>query len=360
MAFFHVLRQPALDDDDQAFLIEHADVLTIPDLLAWRSCCATGFTGAVIRRLAQIALEDPVRFDHELLRAPRLHLVEEEWIEMTDLVRGKVSDALYERLLARGRRHALRDPEPPAPADPIDLSALLAGALDDPGFPLDSKALPISADEAPEAILERARQAFSAEERAALLGWLSQRGFARRPLVEVALGAVRSGALDPALLGWLADQLATRSAWEAHGVDVFLSFIDPGLFAELEDLLAQIWSHASRAPIVAGHDAPEGPSRLLIAMHATFAAALVQAAREGLGAGDPAKALTALSALACLDPPPRLGRTIHDLSRMDGTTAEVRSLIELNIRLVKHAGAREASFGGVIAAVQGLADARLT
>ncbi|MFT3770282.1 MAG: hypothetical protein QM820_33055 [Minicystis sp.] len=371
VAFFHVLRQTSLDEDDQIFLGEHADVLTVHDLLAWRSRCAPGFTGAVIRRLAQIAVDDPGRFDHEILRAPRVSLAEEEWIEIASLVRGKVPDDLDARLTARVKEPSTREPEAAratstprntgliepvvAEADPVDFSALLAEALDDPGTPVEPPAPPVSAEEAPEAILERARQAFSAEERAVLLDWLSRHGFARRPLIETALGAVRAGSIDPMLISWLAGQLGTRSAWEAHGVDLFLAFTDPGAFAELEDLLAQTWSHATRG----SQDDGAGSRRLLDAMHATFGAALIQSAREGLAAADEARALTALSALACLDPPPRLSRSIHDLLRAEHVTREVQALIELNVRLVKHAGTRDASFAGVIAAVQGMADARL-
>jgi len=363
VAFFHVLRQTTLDDDDQAFLLEHADVLTAHDLLAWRARCAPGFTGAVIRRLGQLAVDDPVRFDHEVLRAPRIDLHEEEWIELRDAVRGKVPDDLHARLDARGREpRAASHAAPPASAEeeeePVDFAALLAEALDDPGVAVAPAAPLIAAEEAPEAILERARCAFSSEERAMLLDWLARRGFARRALFEVALGAVRARSLDPTLVAWLSAQLGGRAAWEAHGVDVFLAFVDPGLFAELEELLAQTWSGASQAPSIAGRDEPEASRRLIEAMHAAFAAALVQATREGLAAGDAGKALTALSALACLDPPSRLSRSIHDLTRAGGAAGEVRTLIDLNARLVKHGRAREASFGGVIAALQGLADAR--
>ncbi len=65
------------------------------------------------------------------------------------------------------------------------------------------------------------------------------------------------------------------------------------------------------------------------------------------------------SALACLDPPSRFSRSIHDLKRAVDTEGDALTLIELNARLVKHARAREATFESVIAALQGLADARL-
>jgi hypothetical protein len=351
VAFFHVLRQTALDDDDHAFLLEHAAVLTIHDLLAWRSRCAPGFTGAVIRRLGQIAVDDPGRFDHEILRLPRVNLAEEEWIEIADLVRGKVPEDVFARVVERGRGQRIAEAPPPTESDAVDFVAMLADALDDPGVIAAPPAAAIPAEEAPEVILERAQGAFSSEERAMLLDWLARRGFARRPLFEVALGAVRAGSIDPTLIAWLAAQLGTRAAWEAHGVDLFLAFTDFGAFAELEDLLAQTWSFASREK--------GGSGRLLEAIHAAFAAALVQSTYEGLAAGDASRALTALSALACLDPPSRLSRSIRDLGRAEGAVGEVRTLIDLNARLVKHTKAREATFASVIAAVQGLADARL-
>ena len=59
VAFFHVLRQPALEPDDHAFLAEHMDELGATDLLRWKARCEKGFTGAVIRRLAAIAIADP-------------------------------------------------------------------------------------------------------------------------------------------------------------------------------------------------------------------------------------------------------------------------------------------------------------
>lgn len=358
VAFFHVLRQHALSKDDQAFLFEHAKVLTIHDLLTWRSRCDEGFTGAVIRRLAEIAADDPQRFDHEVLRAPRVSLAREEWIEIGDLVRGKVPDAVASRLAERGRGERLKEPSPAAlaPQEEGDFIALLAGALNEGASapPLPAPAIP--AEEAEETIVERARMAWSSEERAMLLDWLARRGHPRKTLFDVALTAVRAGSIDPTLIAWMAGQLGTRAAWEAHGIDVFLAFIDRGAFAELEDMLAQTWSLASRPEPDKG---PSGARRLLEAMHAGFAAALVQATREALSANDTDKACAVLSALACLDPPSRLSRSIHDLKRAVDTEGDALTLIELNARLVKHARAREATFESVIAALQGLADARL-
>ncbi len=361
VAFFHVLRQASLDEDDHAFLCEHSHMLTVHDLFAWRARCSPGFTGAAIRRLAALAIQEPSRFDHEVLRT-RLELEEEEWIELCALLRGKVPEHVFERLLARRELgEGPRDPltAEPSPDEQRDFVERLAEALDDPGLPLPPREPAISAEEVPEAILERARLAFSVEEQATLLRWLSRRGFARRPLFEVALGSVRAGSAHPMLVGWLASQLITRSAWEGYGVDIFLAFLDTGAFAELEELLAQAWSQASEAPLLAGRDEPAGPGKLLASVHAAFASALLQMTREGLAAGDPGKALVALSALACLEPPSRMSRSIHDLLREPAVTGEVRILALLNARLVKHAGVQGASFTGVIAALQALADARL-
>jgi hypothetical protein len=65
-----------------------------------------------------------------------------------------------------------------------------------------------------------------------------------------------------------------------------------------------------------------------------------------------------LSALACLDPPSRLSRAVHDLRRAPGLTPEVAELVGVNERLVKHSDARDASLEGVVAAVHVMADAQ--
>src|SRR5690606_20030551 len=66
VAFFHVLRQPALQPDDHAFLTDHIAELGATDLLRWRARCEPGHTGVVIRRLAELAIEDPASFEHEV------------------------------------------------------------------------------------------------------------------------------------------------------------------------------------------------------------------------------------------------------------------------------------------------------
>src|SRR4051812_41314485 len=90
VAFFHVLRQTALEADDHAFLSAHVDELGASDLLRWRARCEQGFTAPVIRQLARLAIRDPADFEHEVLGVPRLELDEHEWTELADLVRGKV------------------------------------------------------------------------------------------------------------------------------------------------------------------------------------------------------------------------------------------------------------------------------
>src|SRR3954468_11438609 len=102
VAFFHVLRQPALEPDDHAFLSEHEAELGASDLLRWRARCEAGFSGTVIRLLARRAVADPAYFQHEVLDVPRLELDEAEWRELASQVQGKVPPALYACVLARG------------------------------------------------------------------------------------------------------------------------------------------------------------------------------------------------------------------------------------------------------------------
>ena len=89
-----------------------------------------------------------------------------------------------------------------------------------------------------------------------------------------------------------------------------------------------------------------------------FAFVLIDLAREALIRGDQERALAALSALACLDPPSRVSRAVHELGRLSGAGPDALDLIAINERLVKHSDARDASLEGVIAALHAIADAR--
>src|SRR6185369_1930929 len=102
-----------------------------------------------------------------------------------------------------------------------------------------------------------------------------------------------------------------------------------------------------------GDDPPRG---LLEAIQVAFALALIGMTREALTQGDEPRAMAALSALACLDPPSRVSRAVHELRRASAS-ADVADLIAVNERLVKHSDARDASLEGVVAALHAIADA---
>jgi hypothetical protein len=396
VAFFHVLRQDKLDPDDHAFLTKHVADLGASDLLRWRARCEKGYTAPVIRQLARRAKEDPVQFQHEVLEVPRLDLDEHEWIELCDLLRGEVPLELYTLLLERGGTRPRRPPvdkfftpgviaPPDAPAlaalpayvgPPIDGTAI--GELSMKEIVLAKKAGQLAIDDAlfvetalerartssedwsmatlefpgslKEAVLEKAKRTPRAAERANLLGWLEAHGVARATLLSIALAPIKNGEVSFAIVGWLARQLTTRAAWDKHGLAIFSALMDQQAFAELGDLVTVAWSEASRG------DA-EPPRALLEAIQVAFAHALVATARGALESGVPPRAMAALSALACLDPPSRVSRAVHELRVFCGSSEEVAELIAVNERLIKHSDARDASFEGVIAAVHAIADA---
>jgi hypothetical protein len=397
VAFFHVLRQPALEPDDHAFLTEHIDELGASDLLRWRARCEEGFSGPVIRRLALLAIADPAYFSHDVLDVPRLELAEEEWVELADLVRGKVPAAVYERLVERRRRESSKPlglvpvyrfldgselhldaaPEPAAraPAAPVGsprdmrMADLLAARREGALAIDDGALLALAMDRARaaatedwsfavldfpaalgDAIFEKARRTGNDAERANLLAWLEAHGVPRSALLEVALAAIRGGEVSFGLLAWLTRQLATRAAWDKHGLDVLSALMARRAFSEIGELCTIAWSEA-------GHGGAEPPRALLEAMQVALALALLGLSRQALERGDDAGALAALSALACLDPPSRVSRAVHDLWRAPGISADVAALVAVNERLVKHSDARDASLEGVIAAVHAIADA---
>lgn len=395
VALFHVLRQPALEPDDRAFLSEHVAELGANDLMRWKARCEKGFTGEVIRRLATLAVTEPAYFAHDVLDVPRLDLDEQEWIELCDLVRGKVSPALYARMLER-RRQPLPPPRggdlvsaprslegfslgldagdggaPPVSAVvprasgmteilaarrngtlAIDDDALLALAMDRARAPA-AEDWSFAVLEFPAslafAILEKARRTARPAERANLLGWLEAHGVARAVLLEVALAAIRGGDVSFGLVMWLTRQLGTRAAWDRHGLDVLSALMARRAFAEIGELCTIVWSDAGRG-------GAEPPRPLLEAIQTSFALALLGLSREALGRGDDGGAMAALSALACLDPPSRVSRAVHDLRRSPGVTTDVAALLAVNERLVKHSDARDASLEGVIAALHAIAD----
>jgi hypothetical protein len=148
---------------------------------------------------------------------------------------------------------------------------------------------------------------------------------------------------------WLTRQLATRAAWDKHGLGVIAALLGRRAFSEVGEIVTIVWSQA-------GPGGEEPPRALLEAMTTAFALALVGLCREALSRGDDAGAMAALSALACLDPPSRVSRAVHDLRRAPGLGPEVTSLLAVNERLVKHSDARDASLEDLIAAVHAIAD----
>lgn len=395
VAFFHVLRQPALEPDDHAFLLEHADDLGASDLLRWRARCEEGFTAPVIRQLARRAMDDPRSFQHEVLDLPRIELHEHEWIELADLVRGRVPTAVLELILARGGDRPVRplpqsfftprtldhtyltldDGDGDAAGEAIRrlgidalpirdiLAALRAGsvALDDAALLALALARAHGADEdwsaatpdlpavLKEAVLVKARSTPRSAERANLLGWLEMQEVPRAVLLPIALESMQEGPVSYGLVAWLARQLATRAAWDKHGLLTLSALMAQRAFPEIGELTTVVWSEASR-----GKD--EAPRGLLEAIQGAFALTLIAMIQAAIERGDEARALAALSALACLDPPSRISRAVHDLRRNVGVSAEVAELIGVNERLVKHSDARDASLEGVIAALHAIAD----
>jgi hypothetical protein len=395
VAYFHVLRQESLEPDDHAFLAAHVDELGASDLLRWKARSEVGFTAPVIRELAKRAVSDPVQFQHEVLDVPRLDLDEHEWTELCDLLRGKVPAGLYARVLERGGARPKRPPPDTYftpgvltvdlgplpkreagrtdPIDPAELDALpmreIVAARKEGRLAIDEATLSrvamerarasnedwsVASVEFPgglkEAVLERVRVTRSGDERANLLGWLEVHAVPRAALLSMALQPIRDGEVSFAIIGWLSRQLSTRAAWEKHGVETVSVLVRERAFAELGDLVTVALSEAAR-----GDNEP--PRGMLEAILGAFALALVDAAKTALAANHEPAAMAALSALACLDPPSRVIRAVHELREIRSASEAVSELIATNERLIKHSDGRDASLEGIIAAVHALADA---
>lgn len=97
----YVLRQPALDEDDEAFLREHAGALELADLLRWLGRSSAGSRGAIVRALSRAAASAPERFRFEALGARRPALDEHEWGEIAEQTRGRIEPALAAEIWAK-------------------------------------------------------------------------------------------------------------------------------------------------------------------------------------------------------------------------------------------------------------------
>lgn len=396
VAFFHVLRQPALEPDDHAFLLEHVEELGASDLLRWRARCDEGFTVEVIRQLARRAVDDPRSFQFEVLDLPRIELHDHEWTELASLVKGRVPESVYAGIVARGGARPVR-PLPEvfftpgvldrggAVLDESDGEALAeairtlgiqslsirdiliarrAGSLDLDDAALLKLALARAATttedwssaalEIPpvlkDAVLEKARSTPRSAECANLLAWLEMHEVPRAVLLPVALASFTAGPVSYGLVGWLSGQLATRAAWDSHGLPTLSAMMAQRAFSEIGELIAVVWSAA-----ISSHDEP--PRGLLEAIQVAFALALIDIIHAALERGDERRSMAALSALACLDPPSRISRAVHELRRHAGVSVDVAELIGVNERLTKHSDARDASLEGIVAALHAVADA---
>jgi hypothetical protein len=344
-------------------------------------------------------VEDPLRFQHEVLDLPRIELEHEEWIELASILKNKVPPAVYDQVVARGgarptrapaeffftpgvldRAHPLVDDSDGAALEAARtaaeqgieavaledvLLARRAGALDldDAALVALANARAAASDEdwssatpdlpaiLKDAVIEKARRTPRGGERANLLGWLAAQDVPRVVLFPIALAAVHEGQVSYGLVGWLAKQLSTRAAWDKHGLQALSALMAQRAFPEIGELVTVVWSEA-------GRDKAAPPRGLLEAIQVAFALSLIEIIEEALAAGgDEGRALAALSALACLDPPSRVSRAVHDLRRIEGVNGVVAELIGVNERLVKHSDARDASLEGLVAALHAIADA---
>ena len=66
-----------------------------------------------------------------------------------------------------------------------------------------------------------------------------------------------------------------------------------------------------------------------------FARALIEIILAALESGDEPRALAALSALACLDPPSRVSRAVHELRRHTGVFETLRAVGRLALTGLK-------------------------
>ncbi|UQA63044.1 hypothetical protein [Polyangium aurulentum] len=383
VAFLHVLRQPALEDDDHAFLAEAAGELTAPDLLRWRARSGPDKRSLILSHLARMAVDSPAQFEHEVLNAPGMSFEAEEWEKLAELTRGKVPAPLQGRIERREARPPAPSPSGVALFDaaadegPVDLASMfdlddggaiggrdasgpaasaddsLGGGLSlgdelglDFGGDLGGEGDPLFADPyaglTTESGLEKARTSTSGEERAMLLEWLEGQGVARGTLLAIALEGLRTGPVASPLVGWVGKKLSSREAWQEHGGALFSALVERRAFAEMQELLAQ------------------GLNGLAQPALAALANALIDRAHTAIGSRDVAGAGAVLSGLMCLDvgdAQKERYRALAEAAREAQVSEDVVVLVELLLRQAKQNAPRGETLEGMVASVHALSDA---
>ena len=371
VAFYHILRQPKLQQDDHAFLAEHITQLTSIDLLRWRPHCDQQQAQPLLERLAQQAIDEPKSFENDILRLPSTTLGRQDWQWLADKTEGRIEAHLQAELAQRAAEESPRE----AAAEPasvqqhngdddahedFDLSSLLndaelAGSWEELAEPPELWRQLLS-EPANESLVEQFTQ-LSGDEQAALLSWLQSEGMSRDALMALAMQAFTDRTPTSTLLHWLTGQLNTRAAWEKQGAEVLSALLDKHAWSELQELFALCWSSEGHAQ---GQATPtERRTSLEKAIHEAFAVTLLTASELAIQRDEQAQAAALLSALACLDPPSRVSRYLRKVRHIarDRMGSEVASLLSVNERLIKHGSGRDASLEGAVAAVGVLADA---
>src|SRR5262249_15189525 len=155
--------------------------------------------------------------------------------------------------------------------------------------------------------------------RAHLLAWLEVHEVPRTTLFSIALGPL-AGSVSYGMVAWLSRQLSTRAAWEKHGLPTLSALMARGAFPDIGQLVPETVCEAGRR-------GEEKAKALLEAIQVSFALALLEATREAMAKRDTPRAAAALSALACLDPPSRVSRAVHELRSAVGFGPDLEDLI---------------------------------
>jgi hypothetical protein len=146
VASLHVLRSPALGEDEQAFLVEHQAELATIDLSRWLNLAERAQRPAVLDALAAFAVREPGRFELEIARAPHFQLDDAELEGLARRLQGRVPTTLIASLESPGiiydtpptKRSVPPPPGPLTPRDEMFDPGELLGGMD---FDLDSGAL---------------------------------------------------------------------------------------------------------------------------------------------------------------------------------------------------------------------------
>ena len=178
-----------------------------------------------------------------------------------------------------------------------------------------------------------------------ILEWLRENGCREQELLPVLLAKAQKEHREDSAL-WdvcarqLGETLSSGSLWTRHGPHTIRSLLADGAWA----ILLGAVRHSAQGNQPLGEMDRERYRTVIGAAHEAMAVVMIERLRDALRIADGDVANRALRTLLALHAPGRLSKRLYSLRKLASFSADVRELFEINVRMMRHGSARDATF----------------